>query len=59
MFNKNDDKKKNKKRKINDLTSFISPDDLNYDPFGSYTGTTASTYYGDDYDDPVQDADDL
>lgn len=58
MFDKNE-KKKNKKAKINDLTSFITAEDLNYDPYGSYTGTTASTYYGDEYEDPIQDADDL
>jgi hypothetical protein len=57
---KNKDKNKNKNnKKINDLTSFISAEDLKYDPYGSYTGTTAETYYGDEYDDPVQDADDL
>lgn len=60
IFLKNKDKNK-KKQKVNDLTSFISAEDLKYDPYGSYTGTTAETYYGDDddYDEPVQDADDL
>ena len=46
-------------KKINDLTSYISPDMLQSDTNGSYTGTTKDAYYGEDYDKPVQDADDL
>ncbi|MGN0524373.1 MAG: hypothetical protein ACI4IG_08885 [Eubacterium sp.] len=52
-FNKNG-------KKINDLTSFISAESLMFDPEGSYTGTTVGNYYyNDDYDLPIQDADDL
>lgn len=51
-FNKNG-------KKINDLTSFISAESLMFDPEGSYTGTTVETYYNNEYDLPVQDADDL
>lgn len=53
-------KKKNKsKKEIIDLTSYISPEMVNSDVNGSYTGVTEDTYYGDDYEIPVQDADDL
>lgn len=59
------DKKSNKKeKKINgkrviDLTSYISPEMVQSDTNGSYTGTTADTYYKGEYEEPVQDADDL
>lgn len=60
------DKKKNKHKqesvdgkKIIDLTSYISPDMVQSDTNGSYTGVTADTYYRDEYEVPVQDADDL
>lgn len=53
------DKNKNKKKKIIDLSSFITADDVKYDPNGSWTGTTADTYYGNELEEPVQDADDL
>jgi len=59
------DKKNNsKEKKINgkkviDLTSYISPEMVQSDTNGSYTGTTADTYYNGEYEEPVQDADDL
>ena len=46
-------------KKIIDLTSYISPDMVQSDTNGSYTGTTADTFYNDEYEVPVQDADDL
>ena len=46
-------------KKIIDLTSYISPEMVQSDTNGSYTGVTADTYYHDEYDVPVQDADDL
>lgn len=57
-------KKKNKKnnnedKTIIDLTSYISPEMVRSDVNGSYTGVTEETYYGDEYEVPVQDADDL
>lgn len=53
-------KKRNKnKPKIIDLTSYISPDMVQSDTNGSYTGMTADTFYNGEYEDPVQDADDL
>ena len=62
-MNKN---KKNKQKeeninvkKIIDLTSYISPDMVQSDTNGSYTGMTADTFYNGEYEDPVQDADDL
>ena len=62
---KKNDKKKTHEResangkKIIDLTSYISPEMVQSDTNGSYTGVTADIYYHDDYDLPVQDADDL
>lgn len=47
------------KKKIIDLTSYISPDMVQSDTQGSYTGTTEKTYYTGEYEEPVQDADDL
>lgn len=63
-MNNNSSKKRNKKDKINDkriidLTSYISPDMVQNDTNGSYTGTTANTYYRGVEEEPVQDADDL
>lgn len=66
-MNNNKNKKRNSKqgqrvvnsKKIIDLTSYISPDMIQNDTNGSYTGTTADTYYGDEFEVPVQDADDL
>ena len=62
-MNKN---KKNKQKeeningkKIIDLTSYISPDMVQSDTNGSYTGMTADTFSDGEYEDPVQDADDL
>ena len=62
-MNKN---KKNKQKeeningkKIIDLTSYISPDMVQSDTNGSYTGMTADTFYNGEYEGPVQDADDL
>ena len=46
-------------KKIIDLTSYISPEMVQSDVNGSYTGVTADTYFHDEYDIPVQDADDL
>lgn len=64
---KSNDKNKKKKheresvngKKIIDLTSYISPEMVQSDTNGSYTGVTADTYYHDEYEVPVQDADDL
>ncbi|MCM1114234.1 MAG: hypothetical protein NC397_01910 [Clostridium sp.] len=58
------DKKKNKKNRdiknsVIDLTSYITPEMANLDENGSYTGMTRATYYGEDLEEPVQDADDL
>lgn len=56
------DKNKNKgkdKKEIIDLTSYITPGSVMADPNGSYTGVTAATYYGEELEEPVQDADDL
>lgn len=50
---------KSKSKKIFDYTSFVTPKAVHSDPGGSYTGTTADTFYGSEYEDPVQDADDL
>lgn len=69
MQNKNNDKNnnyksalknlRNRNKEIIDLTSYISPEMVNSDVNGSYTGVTADTYYNDDLETPVQDADDL
>ncbi|MCH5317218.1 MAG: hypothetical protein J1E05_04520 [Eubacterium sp.] len=65
MKNNDKNKKLNKKKdningkKIIDLTSYISPEMVQSDTNGSYTGMTADTYYHDEYDIPIQDADDL
>lgn len=56
--NKNKKEVKNSKRVI-DLTSYINPAMLQADSNGSYTGTTKDTYYDGEYEQPVQDADDL
>lgn len=56
---KKDDKKNQNKKQIIDLTSYISPDMVNCDVNGSYTGVTSDTYYNDEPEIPVQDADDL
>ncbi len=51
---------KNKKKQIIDLTSYLSPEMVNCDVNGSYTGIPADMYYNDELDEiPVQDADDL
>lgn len=58
-------KKSNKKqksingKKVIDLTSYISKDMVQRDVNGSYTGMTADTFYNNEYETPVQDADDL
>lgn len=44
---------------IIDLTSYISPDIVDFDVDGSYTGVPAETYYYGQLEEPVQDADDL
>lgn len=46
-------------KRIIDLTSYISPEMVRSDPNGSYTGVTADEYFHNDFDFPVQDADDL
>lgn len=51
--------KSNKSKEIIDLTSYISADMVNSDVNGSYTGVTADTYFDDELETPVQDADDL
>lgn len=58
-MSKKDNKKNKSKKQIIDLTSYISPEMVNSDVNGSYTGVTADTYYGDELEEPVQDADDL
>lgn len=58
-------KKNNKKqkkvngKKVIDLTSYIDKDMVQSDTNGSYTGMTADTFYNNEYEIPVQDADDL
>lgn len=58
-------KKSNKKqkningKKVIDLTSYISKDMVQSDTNGSYTDMTADTFYNNEYETPVQDADDL
>ena len=60
MQKKNNKKEKNiNGKKIIDLTSYISKDMVQSDVNGSYTGTTADTFYNNEYEVPVQDADDL
>lgn len=56
---KKDEKKNQAKKPIIDLTSYLSPDMVNCDVNGSYTGITAGMYYNDEFEQPVQDADDL
>lgn len=56
---KKNEKKKIDKKQIIDLTSYISPDMVNSDVDGSYTGIPSDTYYYDEPETPVQDADDL
>lgn len=67
-MDKNENKKSGKKefnihettgQRIIDLTSYINPKMVHSDPNGSYTGTTADTFYNGEYEEPVQDADDL
>lgn len=59
IFLSKKEKNKKKKKAPDDLTSFVSPESLKFDPNGSWTGTTAATYYGEEDESPVQDADDL
>ncbi len=60
MKKNNNKKEKNiNGKKVIDLTSYISKDMVQSDVNGSYTGTTADTFYNDEYEVPVQDADDL
>lgn len=56
---KNNNKKNQSKKPIIDLTSYLSPDMVNCDVDGSYTGIPADMYYNDELEQPVQDADDL
>lgn len=57
--NNKGENKVERNNEIIDLTRFISPDSVKFDPEGMYTGTTAETFYGEELDEPVQDADDL
>lgn len=59
FLKKKDDRKNNRKKPIIDLTSYISPEMVNCDVDGSYTGIPADMYYNDELETPVQDADDL
>lgn len=56
---KKDNKKNQNKKPIIDLTSYLSPDMVNSDTDGSYTGIPTDMYYNDELEQPVQDADDL
>jgi hypothetical protein len=58
---KNDKNNKNNqnKKQVIDLTSYLSPDIVDCDVDGSYTGVPADMYYNDELEQPVQDADDL
>ncbi len=56
---KKDNRKNENKKPIIDLTSYLSPDMVNCDVDGSYTGIPADMYYNDELEQPVQDADDL
>lgn len=58
-MNKKNNRKNQNKKPIIDLTSYISPDMVNCDVDGSYTGIPADMYYNDEPEQPVQDADDL
>ncbi len=66
-MNNNSKKRRNNKdnirninnKRIIDLTSYISPDMVQSDTNGSYTGTTSNTFYRGEEEEPVQDADDL
>lgn len=51
-------KGKNEKRII-DLTRFISQKDAMFDPDGMYTGVPDEVFYDNEYEQPIQDADDL
>lgn len=53
------DKKQDKKKPVIDLTSYLSPEIVNADINGSYTGVPSETYYNDELVEPIQDADDL
>lgn len=57
--NKQEKRNEKKGKQIIDLTSYISPEMINADVNGSYTGVTDTTYYEDVLEEPVQDADDL
>lgn len=59
MSEKNSKKKNKAKKEIIDLTSYLSPDIVNTDPNGSYTGVPSETFYDDELVEPIQDADDL
>lgn len=53
------DRQKRKGKEVIDLTSYISPEAVQADVDGSYTGVPRDTYYDDIPEEPVQDADDL
>lgn len=60
IFLKKKDNKSKQKKQIIDLTSYLSPEMVNSDTNGSYTGIPADMYYNNELDEmPVQDADDL
>lgn len=52
-------KKDKQDKQVIDLTSYLSPEMVNSDVNGSYTGVTKKTYYEDILEVPEQDADDL
>ena len=52
-------KKDGNMKEIIDLRDFIKPEAVSLDDNGSYTGITKNTYYHDELEQPIQDADDL
>lgn len=56
---KKNKKKNNSQKEIIDLTSYLSPEMVNSDTNGSYTGVPADMYYNGELEEPVQDSDDL
>ena len=53
------DKQQRKGKAVIDLTAYLSPEMVQADVDGSYTGVPRETYYADIPEEPVQDADDL
>lgn len=46
-------------KEVIDLTDFMKPSMVSLDENGSYTGITKDTYYYNELEEPIQDADDL